>query len=63
MKMNKQSDRARAQVVEKPPFFMKPTDHREVIHVNFFAASVRGPPPPRFSVLGLQLVFCRAHCW
>ena len=28
------------QVVEKPPFFMKPTDHRKVIHVNFFAASV-----------------------
>ena len=29
------------QVVEKPPFFMKPTDRRKVIHVNFFAASVR----------------------
>ena len=32
------------QVVEKPPFFMKPTDHRKVIHVNFFAASVRMTP-------------------
>lgn len=39
------SGRARAQVVEKPPFFMKPTDHREVIHVNFFAAAVRGARP------------------
>ena len=29
------------QVVEKPPFFMKPRDRRRVIHVNFFAASVR----------------------
>lgn len=32
---------AHCQVVEKPPFFMKPTDRRKVIHVNFFAASVR----------------------
>ncbi|KAK9840915.1 hypothetical protein WJX81_000140 [Elliptochloris bilobata] len=39
-------------VVEKPPFFMKPTDHRRVIHVNFFAASVDSVYFPQHEVVG-----------
>jgi len=45
-------------VVEKPPFFMKPTDRRQVVHVNFFAAAVRARPP--LSALGSQPLMTEA---
>jgi hypothetical protein len=37
---------------------MKPTDRRQVVHVNFFAAAVRARPP--LSALGSQPLMTEA---
>lgn len=39
-------------VVEKPPFFMKQNDHKEVIHVNFSSAAVDEVYFPHLEVVG-----------
>jgi len=39
-------------VVEKPPFFMQPSDHRKVIHINFFSAAVDPVYFPQVEVIG-----------
>ncbi len=39
-------------VIEKPPFFMRPGDTRKVIHINFFSASVDPVYWPQVEVVG-----------
>ena len=39
-------------VVEKPPFFMRPTDQRQVMHVNFDSAMVDPVYFPQLEVVG-----------
>jgi acetolactate synthase-1/2/3 large subunit len=39
-------------VVEKPPFFMRPGDHRQVIHINFDSAAVDPVYFPQLEVVG-----------
>jgi acetolactate synthase-1/2/3 large subunit len=39
-------------VIEKPPFFMRPGDTRKVIHINFFSATVDPVYWPQVEVVG-----------
>ncbi|GMH42860.1 hypothetical protein BSKO_10779 [Bryopsis sp. KO-2023] len=39
-------------IVEKPPFFMRFTDHRKVIHINYFTAQVDQVYFPHLEVVG-----------
>ena len=39
-------------VIEKPPFFMRPGDRRKVIHINFFSATVDPVYWPQVEVVG-----------
>ncbi|MFD2256086.1 acetolactate synthase large subunit [Luteolibacter algae] len=39
-------------VIEKPPFFMRPGDTRKVIHINFFSATVDPVYYPQVEVVG-----------
>ncbi|MEO0453611.1 MAG: acetolactate synthase large subunit [Verrucomicrobiota bacterium] len=39
-------------VVEKPPFFMKPEDERKVVHINYYTAAVDPVYFPQVEVIG-----------